>query len=138
MVRPYARRMLGLGAALALTLGGPGQADDNPRHAAVEVGTVDAVPHGPSVAERLAEIRRRIQAATVYPPIARRQGLAGTAHVRFQIGRDGIATGIEASRSSGHWILDRAAERSVRSAGRLPWVYGRLEVPVRFELEPRR
>ena len=135
MRRSVARRTPRLGAALALALAGSGVADDTPRHAAVEVGVVDAISRGPSVAERLEEIRRRIQAATVYPPIARRLGLAGVARVRFEIGRDGLATKIEASRSSGHWALDRAAERSVRHAGELPWVYGRLEVPVRFELD---
>jgi protein TonB len=138
MRHSFAPRIPWLGAALALALGGAGVADDTPRHAAVEVGVVDAIPRGPSVAERLEEIRRRIQAATVYPPIARRLGLTGVARVRFEIGRDGLATKIEASQSSGHWALDRAAERSVRSAGQLPWVYGRLEVPVRFELDASR
>ena len=97
--------------------------------------SVDAMPAGPSVAVRLEEIRRRIQAALLYPRSARRQGLEGVAWVRFEIDREGTALGIELARSSGHALLDRAARRSVQRAGKLPWVYGRIEVPVRFSLE---
>jgi len=97
---------------------------------------VDAIPTGPSVEERLAEIRRRIQAAVEYPSRARRRGLEGVATVGFEIDRaDGRARGIELVASSGHPSLDQAAERSVVRAGFLPWVYGRLHVPVRFALD---
>jgi TonB family protein len=103
------------------------------RVAGVEL--VDALAQGPSAAERLAEIRRRIQQAVVYPPSARRRGLEGTSRVEFEIDPAGLATGVELVGSSGHPILDRAARRCVRAAGVLPRVYGRLRVPVRFELE---
>ena len=97
---------------------------------------VDALPRGPSVEERLEEIRRRLQAALVYPPIARSEGLTGVAWVRFEIDTAGAAHDIQLARSSGHPILDRAAERTVDRAGRLPWVDGRIEVPIRFALGP--
>lgn len=109
----------------------------------VAVGTaetvrfVDAVPSGPSVAERLVEIRRRIGAVLVYPPLARRHRVEGEALVRFEIGHDGVARTVQLHRSSGKPSLDRAATRAVQDAAPLPWVYGRLEVPVRFELEDR-
>jgi protein TonB len=96
---------------------------------------VDALPSGPSVDERLDEIRRRLQQAVEYPPIARRLGLTGVAWVRFSIDRAGAARDVDLARSSGHAILDRAARRTVHRAGRLPWVYGRIEVPIRFALE---
>jgi TonB family protein len=96
---------------------------------------VDAAPRGPSVDERLAEIRRRIQAAVVYPNTAAARQLEGVATVGFLIDREsGLAQEIRVVSSSGHPSLDRAAERSVVRAGELPWVYGHLEVPVRFNL----
>jgi protein TonB len=96
---------------------------------------LDALAVGPSVEQRLEEIRRRLQAALVYPPIARRRGLTGTAWVQFEIDRAGAARDVALARSSGHPILDRAARHSVDRAGRLPWVWGRIEVPIRFSLE---
>jgi protein TonB len=108
--------------------------------AAVDTGEVrfaDAAPAGPSVAERLAEIRRRIQGAVVYPPLARLRRLEGSTLVRFEIEHDGTPRRVEVHRSSGMPTLDRAATGAVTAAAPLPWVYGRLEVPVRFRLEDR-
>jgi TonB family protein len=102
------------------------------------VGSVDAVPRGPGVEERLDEIRRRIASALVYPSLARWRALSGEAAVAFEIGDDGRAFGVRTVRSSGHAILDGAAERAVVAAGVLPRVHGPLEVPVRFELRERR
>jgi TonB family protein len=95
---------------------------------------VDVLPHGPTVDERLEEIRRRLQAALYYPPIARQLGLEGVAWVRFEIDHEGTAHDVSVARSSGHAVLDRAARATVDRAGRLPWVYGRIEVPIRFSL----
>lgn len=103
-----------------------------------EVRFVDAAPPGRSVEQRLAEIRRRIAAALVYPRLARLQLLEGETLVRFDIESDGTPSGVEVFRSSGMPSLDGAARRAVEDAAPLPWVYGRLEVPVRFELESRR
>ena len=104
----------------------------------LEVRVVDAVPRGPSVRARLTDIRRRIQAAVVYPPMARLQRVEGKTLVRFDIDPDGATQDVEIFRTSGKPSLDRAAVRAVAAAAPLPWVYGRLEVPVRFELEQRR
>ena len=103
-----------------------------------EVRFVDATPRGPGVEERLAEIRRRIQAALVYPPLARQQRIEGETLVRFAIETDGAPRDVVVHRTSGRPSLDRAARRAVLAARPLPWLYGRLEVPVRFELEERR
>ena len=99
---------------------------------------VDAVPSGPSLEARLAEIQRRIQEALVYPPIERKRGVSGEALVAFRIDGAGRADSIELARSTGHPLLDRAAVRAVGDAAPLPYVYGRLEVPVRFQLDPGR
>jgi TonB family protein len=131
------RRLLLLAIALA-GVSAPAAAEDVAAAPAAGVRFVDAVPLGPSVTARLAEIRRRIQAAVVYPPLARVQHVEGEALVRFEIGHDGAPREVQLFRTSGKPSLDRAATRAVAAAAPLPWVYGRLEVPVRFELEDRR
>jgi protein TonB len=126
---------------LALVLAGasaPAPAEEVAAAKTVEVRFFDAVPPGPSVAERLEEIRRRIQAALVYPTLARLQRVEGEALLHFEVGRDGAPRELRVVRTSGKPSLDRAALRAVAAAAPLPWVYGRLEVPVRFELEERR
>jgi protein TonB len=97
----------------------------------------DVSPRGPTLEARLRAIQERVQAALVYPPLARMRRTEGVARLGFAIGADGRAKQIEVAHSSGFAVLDRAAERAVRSAEPLPYVYGRLEIPVRFELEPR-
>jgi TonB family protein len=131
------RRALAIGALLAAAAG-PAAAQDFAAAEASEVRFVDAVPAGPSVEERLEEIRRRIQAAVEYPPLARSERLEGEALVRFDIDAAGTAREVVLHRSSGRPSLDRAATRAVAAAAPLPWVYGRLEVPVRFSLDTRR
>ena len=123
-----------LALALAAT---PAAAQEWLAAATPEARFVDAAPRGPSASERLTEIRRRIQAAVVYPALARHHRLEGITLVRFEIGRDGTPHQIEVNRSSGAPTLDRAASKAVRRAAPLPWVYGRLEVPVRFSLDDR-
>jgi len=127
---------LGLSAALFAAV--PAPAQELAASGIAELRFVDAAPPGRSVAERLAEIRRRIQAALVYPRLARLQKLEGEALVRFDIDADGTPRDVELFRSSGMPSLDRAARSAVEDAAPLPWVYGRLEVPVRFELDRRR
>jgi TonB family protein len=112
----------------------PASAEERAAGKAAEVRFVDAVPRGPTVAERLDEIRRRIQAALVYPPLARRQHLEGEALVRFEITHSGEVLDVSLQRTSGKPLLDRAATRAVVAAAPLPWVWGQLEVPVHFEL----
>ncbi len=94
----------------------------------------DAFTPGPSLDARLAEIRRRVQAALEYPRLARAREIAGETWVEFEIGTGREARAIRTVRSSGSRLLDRAAERAVAAAGPLPPVYGRLQVPVRFDL----
>ncbi|TFG96618.1 MAG: TonB family protein, partial [Myxococcales bacterium] len=87
--------------------------------------------------DRLRAIRERIQAAVDYPPLARMRRLEGVAQVRFAIAADGRPQELAVEGSTGHAILDRAALAAVEAAAPLPWVYGLLEVPVRFELSRR-
>jgi len=94
----------------------------------------DAMPNGPSVADRLAVIREKIQDALEYPPLARLLETDGDALIRFDIDPSGNAKNIRVVQSSGHDRLDISAVRAVETASPLPWVYGPLEVPVHFEL----
>jgi protein TonB len=120
-------------AALLLTLA---PAQPRPSELTVaRVRLVDAMAPGRSVEDRLDEIRRRIQATLVYPELARRQAQEGVVLVRFAIDGQGAPVDLETARASGHWLLDRAAERAVHDAAPLPYVWGRLEVPVHFALE---
>jgi protein TonB len=130
------RRALPAALVVALAAALPVGAD--PTAAAAAAGAppwiVDAMPAPPPVAQRIEEIRRRIQEATVYPERARRLGLTGTTRIRFQVRPDGRAEDVETVGSSGSTLLDAAAEAGARRARALPYVYGRLEVPVRFGL----
>jgi protein TonB len=99
---------------------------------------VDAGPPRSHARERLAEIRERIQAALRYPPTARERAIEGTTWLRFELDRAGNPLRVEVHRSSGRPSLDRAASGAVTAAAPLPWVYGRLEVPVLFALERRK
>jgi TonB family protein len=108
-----------------------------PAPAAPPAAEIDALPLAPSPHERLDEIRRRVQAAVMYPARARELGLEGTARIQFEIGADGLAREIATVESSGHALLDRAAEQGALDAGRLPPLYGRIRIPVRFDLRGR-
>lgn len=83
---------------------------------------------------RIAVIQARIQRALFYPRKARRRGIEGTAHVRFDILRDGRVDGLAVQRSSGHAMLDRASVKTIERAQPFPFVAGALEVPVVFRL----
>jgi protein TonB len=121
-------------AAILVLCATPAAAQEDPAVGAPRPAYTDAVPEGPGVDERLAEIGRRIQSAAAYPAIARERGVEGQALVAFEIGADGRARDVETRETSGSIALDRAAERAVVDAGRFPYVYGRITVPVRFAL----
>ncbi|MEN8158706.1 MAG: energy transducer TonB [Myxococcota bacterium] len=99
--------------------------------------SVDLLPLGPSPEARLEEIRRRVQDAVVYPARARELGLEGTTRIQFQVGNDGRAHEVATVESSGYGLLDRAAERGALEARELPPLYGRIRIPIRFELRDR-
>jgi protein TonB len=130
VIRAGALALAALALAVALAPA-PTAADPDttaaPRHQ-------DLAPAGPPLADRLAEIQRRVQDAARYPELARQRGVAGETRVAFGIGSDGRPVDLDVVQSSGSLALDRAAERAVRDAGVLPHVAGRVNVPVRFAL----
>jgi protein TonB len=136
-VRTLLRIPLLLGAALTLAWA-PSGAEPPAAVDAPPPFWEDALPPGPSLAERLEEIRSRVQDSVVYPPEARSRGITGVTRIRFQIADDGRAEKIRTVASSGSGLLDAAAEQGAADAEALPRVYGRVEVPVRFELVRKR
>jgi protein TonB len=127
-----------LAFALAVFFAAAGSAAADSSELAAVLPSVDARPAAPTVAERLAIIRERIQSVLEYPPLARLRESAGDTLVRFEIDHTGVAREIQVVRSSGYPLLDVSAVRAVENAEPLPWVYGPLEVPVRFELAESR
>jgi len=123
----------GLGLAFAIGTVGAG-AEELAAVSAKPPIVEDAVPSGPSVAARLAEIQLRVQRAARYPVVALSRGVEGETLVTFEIEHDGRPVGIETRETSGSGALDRAALLAVEQARPLPWVYGRVVVPVRFVL----
>ena len=122
-----------LAAALLCLLGGPLAAHGGAPEAKSRARE-DAMPGGVPYDVRVAEIRRRIQEALVYPRLARRREIEGESEVEFAIAADGGASDIALVRSSGSALLDAAALRAVHDAAPLPPVLGRLRIPVRFQL----
>jgi TonB family protein len=111
---------LGLGPrALALAVPGDGGGD----------GTADAI---------YKELRRRVQAALVYPSRARLRRLAGTVEVDLEIQPSGEITRVSVAVSSSHLVLDDAAVDTVRGLGRVSFPPSirprvlRVRLPVEF------
>jgi periplasmic protein TonB len=87
------------------------------------------------VADLFGSIRRQIERAKIYPEKARQAGVEGTVELRFQIGPDGNAAGLEIVRSSGHPELDESALQTIRRAAPYPAVSGRIRIPLSYRLD---
>ena len=66
-------------------------------------------PAGPPP-DYLARVFGELKRHHIYPPLAQRRGLQGTAYVRFSIGPDGKVRHRRLERSSGSTVLDSAAD----------------------------
>jgi protein TonB len=96
---------------------------------------------GSALSGYLREIRRLLEKHKDYPWMARRRQLQGVVAVVFTIGSGGQIEAARISRSSGHALLDRAAQDTVRRVGRFPPLPAALnrqkltiEVPLAFRL----
>jgi TonB family protein len=90
---------------------------------------------GEGVADLLRRIRRRIEQVKIYPDAARREGIQGTAELRFRIAADGSVGAVEIVRSSGSGILDEASKETIRRAGPYPLVRGWIRLPLTYRLD---
>jgi protein TonB len=96
---------------------------------------------GSSLYSYLQQVRRLLEQQKHYPPAARRQHLEGVVVLRFTIAASGRVESINLSRSSGHGILDSAAQEALKRVDKfppLPADLGRqtitIEVPLAFRL----
>ena len=77
-------------------------------------------------------IRRNLH----YPDQARRQRLTGIAEFTFIIRQDGVIEALRLQKSSGHSILDEAAEKAIQRAAPFPKppAPAKLSVPIDFRM----
>jgi protein TonB len=96
---------------------------------------------GVALKSYLAEVHRLLENHKTYPWMARRQHREGLVVLKFTIGKDGNIADHTIARSSGHEVLDGAAQETLHKVGRfppLPAALGRshltIEVPLAFRL----
>ena len=83
-------------------------------------------------------IKERIAGQWKYPQEARKKKLEGRLVALFSLNREGALTRMDITKSSGHEVLDREAERAVRSAAPFPpfpstITVSRLNINVSFD-----
>ena len=83
-------------------------------------------------------IKERIAGQWKYPQEARKKRLEGKLVALFSLNREGALTRMDITRSSGHEVLDREAERAVQSAAPFPpfpstVTVSRLNINVSFD-----
>ena len=79
-------------------------------------------------------IRVAIEKAKTYPFLARKRKIEGTVITGFVIDNKGYPQDIKVKKSSGYEILDAAAVQIVKNAAPLPYVKGKITVPISFKL----
>ncbi|MBW1917415.1 MAG: energy transducer TonB [Deltaproteobacteria bacterium] len=96
---------------------------------------------GSILSNYLSGVRQLLQRHKNYPSMARRQRLEGVVVLRFTIAASGQIKSKSILRSSGHPVLDQAAQDTVRRVGRFPPLPVALqksqltiEVPLAFRL----
>lgn len=106
-------------------------------------GTAPGPGSGSGIALKsyLAEVRRLLEKHKTYPWMARRQHREGVAVIKFTIGSHGDITDHQLARSSGHEVLDEAAQETLQKVGRFPPLPAALDrshltiqVPLAFRL----
>jgi TonB family protein len=83
-------------------------------------------------------IKERIAGQWKYPQEARKKKLEGRLVALFSLNREGALTRMEITKSSGHDVLDREAERAIQSAAPFPpfpstVTVSRLNINVSFD-----
>ena len=86
----------------------------------------------------LQKIRDAIESNLVYPYIARKKKIEGTALVEFKINQRGVPEDFKIVRSSGHSMLDKAARETVIKASPFPVLKDTIEIPITFLLKDNR
>jgi protein TonB len=96
---------------------------------------------GVALKSYLAQVRRLLEKHKAYPWMARRQHREGVVVLKFTIGRYGEIADHKIAHSSGHEVLDDAAQRTLHKVGHFPPLPAALkrsrltiEVPLSFRL----
>jgi len=96
---------------------------------------------GSSLSSYLQQVKRLLEQHKNYPPAARRQHLEGVVVLHFTIAASGKIESARLSRSSGHGVLDLAAQETLKRVSQfppLPADLGRpqitVEVPLAYRL----
>lgn len=94
-------------------------------------------PAAKAVARREVEAaQRKLSQHLYYPPEAVARGIEGEVRLILTVGDDGSIVDVHVGVSSGHALLDKAAERAAWSMGKVNWAHSReLILPVIFRLE---
>lgn len=106
----------------------------------------DALPHPPekpgAAARARAEAKREVRSAQkklarhlYYPPEAVARGLEGEVRLRVTLAADGSVADVRVAASSGHPLLDHAAEKAAWAMGRADASGRELILPVVFRLQ---
>ncbi|MBI5640206.1 MAG: energy transducer TonB [Nitrospirae bacterium] len=80
-------------------------------------------------------IRAAIEKTLIYPPVAKKRGIEGTAIMEFYINSRGYPEDIRIIQTSGSGILDAAAQETVLRASPFPVSVRSIEIPVTFRLK---
>ena len=80
-------------------------------------------------------IRDSIEKARIYPPLARKKGIQGKVILEFSIRPDGEIDEIRIVKGSGFEILDSMSIETIKRSAPLPYVSGRIEIPMIYRLE---
>lgn len=92
-------------------------------------------------AKLITKLRKDLKQYFYYPSVAQRKNIQGTVLLGFGINQTGIIHDIHIIQSSGHVILDLAAEDSIQKLHKVNWEKGmfaqadiNLELPIIYEL----
>ncbi|MDQ7010379.1 MAG: energy transducer TonB [Mariprofundaceae bacterium] len=99
---------------------------------ATNTPAADAGPPDKSAGETAEQVRRHLEAHKFYPASARRRGITGEVEVGFVLDRLGMAEKITVLASSGHDLLDWAAQETVRRAQPFPATERSFHFRLRF------
>jgi len=121
--------------------GGTGGGRGSGSGSGVGAGRGPGTGSGSALSGYLLEIRRLLEKHKDYPWMARRRRIQGVVAVIFTIGSGGQIESARIGRSSGHALLDKAAQNTIHRVGRFPPLPAALhrqkltiEVPLAFRL----
>lgn len=100
--------------------GGTGGNTGGGSHRGTGIGQGPGAGVGSLLRDYLQEVRRLLGKQKEYPAMAQRLNFQGVVRLQFTIMADGRVQATRLSRSSGHEILDKAAQETVRRVGIFP------------------